>query len=86
MYSVIHMFRDLADNGHIYQPGDNFPRAGIEVSAERLLQLSTCNNLRGKPLIRPSETPVQAAEEKGNEIHAEAVKPAKRAVRSRKKG
>lgn len=51
MYTVIHMFRDKADGGRIYCPGDDYPRAGLEVSTERLMQLSTCDNARGKPLI-----------------------------------
>ena len=62
MYKVIHMFRDLADNGNIYQPGDEFPRAGLDVSDERLIQLSSCDNARGKPLIQAVEAPVHAEE------------------------
>ena len=51
MFKVIHMFRDLTDGGHIYCPGDTFPRAGIEATEERLAELSTADNRRGKPLI-----------------------------------
>jgi len=82
MYKVIHMFRDLADNCHIYQPGDNFPRAGLDVSAQRLQELASGDNLRGKPLIQP----VQADDDKGMEIPAEEQKPAAKPRRSRKKG
>ena len=64
MYTVIHMFRDKADGGRIYCPGDNYPRAGVEVSAERLMQLSSCDNARGKPLIKPITAPIDATNDK----------------------
>lgn len=67
MYTVIHMFRDKADGGRIYCPGDNYPRAGYDVSSERLMQLSSCNNARGKPLIKAVEAPVAAPVEATND-------------------
>jgi len=62
MYTVIHMFRDNADDGRIYRPGETYPRAGLEVSAERIDALATSNNLRGKPLIKFVEAPIEAKE------------------------
>ena len=51
MYKVVKLFTDLQDNEYLYQPGDTFPRAGFEVSEERLAELSGYNNRRGIPLI-----------------------------------
>jgi len=85
MYKVIRMFRDLADYGHLYQPGDTFPRSGFVADAERLNQLATNDNLRGKPLIEAVEAPKQAAEDKAKETDTTTKKSAQRPRRSRKK-
>lgn len=50
-YKVLEYFEDLQDYSHPYNPGDEFPRDGLKVSAERLEQLSTTKNLRGIKLI-----------------------------------
>lgn len=41
MYKVIEYFTDLQDNYHAYHVGDPFPRNGLDVSDERLTELST---------------------------------------------
>ena len=51
MYKVIKYFTDLQDKEHPYHPGDIFPRDGIQVSAERLKELSGKDNKQGTPLI-----------------------------------
>ena len=59
MYKVIKKFHDLQDaretkNGtvyHEYNVGDVFPHDGIEVSEERLAELSGSDNKQGVPLI-----------------------------------
>lgn len=51
MYRVIKYFTDLHDKDHPYNVGDTFPRAGIEVTEERLKELSGCDNKQGTPLI-----------------------------------
>lgn len=56
MYEVIHYFTDLQDNEFPYNPGDIFPREGMEVSEERLAELSGSNNRQHKPLIKKIET------------------------------
>ena len=58
MYKTVIMFRDLTDNGHVYHPGDTFPRDGMTVDAARITELSGSANRRGCPLI------VEAAEPK----------------------
>ena len=51
MYKVIKFFRDLQDKNHAYHEGDSFPRMGVQVSEERLKELSTDANKRHMPLI-----------------------------------
>lgn len=50
-YVVIVSFVDLQDNDYRYRVGDEFPRKGIEVSAERIEELLTDKNRRHKPMI-----------------------------------
>lgn len=52
MYEVIHYFTDLQDNEYPYNVGDIFPRDGLEVSEERLKELSGNENKQHKPLIK----------------------------------
>ena len=50
-YVVVTDFTDKIDK-HIYRAGDTFPRSGVEVSAERVAELTSNNNLRGVVLIK----------------------------------
>ncbi len=56
-YKVIHYFTDLQDFNHPYKVGDSFPRLGLDVSEERLKELSGNKNKQGKPLIKKVEHP-----------------------------
>ncbi len=58
MYEVIVYFEDLQDKGHPYDVGDIFPRQGLSVSHDRLVELSTNANRRRKPLIKRVEEKV----------------------------
>lgn len=58
MYEVICTFYDLTDNNFVYNVGDSFPRIGLEVSQDRIDELSGSNNKRGTPLIKPKEKPI----------------------------
>lgn len=51
MYRVVRPFFDLQDKNHEYAPGDTFPRAEMEVSAERIAELASDKNRRGVPVI-----------------------------------
>ena len=51
MYKVLKYFTDLQDNNYPYKAGDEFPRKGLDVPAERLEELSTAKNKRGIPVI-----------------------------------
>lgn len=61
MYKVIHFFTDLHDNNHAYNVGETFPRSGVKVTKERLVELAGSDNKQGKPLIEKVE---EAVEEK----------------------
>lgn len=68
MYKVIEYFTDLQDKSHKYYAGDEFPRKGLTVSAERLEELSTDKNRRGIPLIeKVDETEEQPTEDQTEE-------------------
>ena len=87
MYRVIDYFTDLQDNGHAYDVGDIFPREGVEVSAERLEELSSSKNKRGKALIElVKEKASKAADETASEpveAEDEAEKPKKKSKKSK---
>lgn len=51
MYKVIKHFADLQDNNHPYNVGDVYPRKGVNVSPERIAELSGSNNKQGVALI-----------------------------------
>ena len=90
MYKVIKFFRDLQDNNHAYHVGDLFPHDGMEVSKDRLLELSTDANRRHEPLIEKVEVepvegfmnPPEEAPEKP-EPKEETPKPKKKRGRPR---
>lgn len=52
MYEVINFFTDLWDEGHAYNVGDEYPRAGVSFPLKRYEELEGSNNRQGKPLIR----------------------------------
>lgn len=83
LYTVIFKFKDLNDNGHIYQPGDSFPRAGATASQKRLAELSGSKNKAGRPLIKAEEEP---AKEEPAEEEPKEEKPKKAPKKSTKKG
>lgn len=66
VYKTIEHFTDLQDNNYGYNVGDIFPRSGLEVSEERLAELSGSKNLRGRAVIEsiPDTVTEETAEEK----------------------
>lgn len=80
MYRVIEYFTDLQDGGHAYSVGDNFPREGVQVSDDRLKELSGADNKRGKPLIKAVEA--QKTKEEPAEAEEPAEQPKKKGKRS----
>ncbi len=69
MYKVIKYFTDLQDDNHPYNVGDDYPREGLKVTKERIAELSSSNNKRGKPLITLATS--QEEEEPKEEPNAE---------------
>lgn len=55
MYKAILYFTDLQDDGHIYHAGDKFPRRGLKVSDERIAELLSDGNRRGRAVIAEVE-------------------------------
>lgn len=52
MFRVVHEFLDLQDDKYYYHKGDKFPRDGMNVTDERITELSTSANKIGVPLIK----------------------------------
>ena len=50
-YVCVKSFSDLQDHDHICRPGDEYPRAGVDVSIGRLTSLSSTSNKTGQPVI-----------------------------------
>lgn len=59
MYTVIKHFVDLQDGNYSYEAGDTFPREGLNVSEERIAELSGSENLQKTPLIQPKKAPAK---------------------------
>ena len=57
MYRVVKTFADLQDGKRLYQPGDTFPRPGLEVTATRLAALASSDNAAHMVLIEAVEQP-----------------------------
>lgn len=70
-YRVINYFTDLQDGEHPYNVGDEFPRNGKTVTADRIKELSTDANRRGIALIEE----VRGAEETTTISEKETVEP-----------
>ena len=95
IYKVICPFADLLDDSHVYHVGDEFPRHGVIVKAERYKELMGSHNKLGKPLIEEvaEEVPDSEAEIGMNlpveptaeETIAEEKKPVKKASTARRK-
>ena len=78
-------FTDLQDNRYAYKAGDVFPRNGLEVSDDRLNELSSNHNRRGIPLISlvEEETTEPVEDEAEEETETVEEKPKKKRGRPR---
>lgn len=84
-YRVIKYFTDLQDGEYPYNVGDEFPRKGKTVTADRIKELSGTQNKRGIALIEE----VRGAEETAAISDTETVEPEETAPvenESRKRG
>lgn len=55
MYKVIYKFRDLKDDLHQYQVGDEYPRKGAKEDKKRIAELLGKTNKLHRPLIEEIE-------------------------------
>ncbi|MBK3922939.1 Rho termination factor N-terminal domain-containing protein [Staphylococcus haemolyticus] len=67
-HKVIKYFTDLQDDDYEYNVGDSFPRTGLDVSEERLTELSTKNNRQNKPLIERVQEQTNYSDMKVSEL------------------
>ena len=65
-YKAKEHFIHLQDNNHSYNVGDIYPRSGYDVSEERIAELASSDNLRGRAVIEliPDEVTEETVEEK----------------------
>lgn len=82
MYKAIEYFTDLQDNEYEYKAGDTYPREGYEPSAERIEELASDKNKRGRAVIKLVAAPKKAVIDEPAEAPVEEEQPKKR---SRKK-
>lgn len=79
-YVVVTDFTDKNDK-HIYRVGDEFPHSGVEVSAERVAELTSKDNMRGEVLIKAvQESKIQPKKEEAAKVE-EGVVPKKKAAK-----
>lgn len=79
-YVVVTDFTDKIDK-HIYRTGDEFPRSGVEVSAERVAELTSKDNMRGVVLIKAVQERKIQPEKKETSKVEEVVAPKKKAAK-----
>lgn len=83
-YVVVTDFTDKNDK-HIYRVGDEFPHSGADVSAERVAELTSKDNMRGEVLIKAlQESKIQPEKEETAKAK-EAVAPKKKAAKTANK-
>lgn len=77
-YKVIRYFKDAKDNKKAYHPGEEYPREGLQVSKERLEELSTDKNCKGVPFIEAVPEKKQPKAEKPKEAEPQEEPKPKR--------
>lgn len=60
-YKALVYFEDIQDGRHPYNAGDEFPRPGYTPSEQRIAELSSTNNKRGKAVIIGIQDDVEVA-------------------------
>ena len=86
MYRVIKDFTDKNDH-HVYVAGDEFPRDGVEVSAERVAELASTDNVRGEVLIEAVDTgKIRPVSEETEGIDSSSLRPKGSLQRRKQRG
>lgn len=62
-YRVKEYFTDSEDGKYAYNVGASFPREGVTVTSERIKELASTKNKRGKVLIELVQSTAQEVEE-----------------------
>ena len=75
-FIVKRFFMDLQDGRRAYNPGDVYPREGLEPSEKRIQELAGANNRLGQPLIEEIPEPIER--EKATDRKAAKRKTAKK--------
>jgi hypothetical protein len=84
-YVVVTDFTDKNDK-HIYRVGDEFPHSGADVSAERVAELTSKDNMRGEVLIKAlQESKIQPEKEETDKVEEVAAPKKKTAKKANKK-
>ena len=84
-YVVVTDFTDKNDK-HIYRVGDEFPHSGADVSAERVAELTSKDNMRGEVLIKVvQEGKIQPEKEETDKVEEVAAPKKKTAKKTNKK-
>lgn len=73
IYKVVKAFSDLQDDRHVYNAGDTFPREGVDVSEDRLKELSSTSNRLGIPLIKAEKPAEEKPSEEAVPVEEEAM-------------
>ena len=84
MYIVVKDFTDRIDK-HIYRAGDKYPRSGVDVSDDRVAELTSKNNMRGEVLVEVVEKAEISPENDETEIVEEVVVEEKKQPKKRNK-
>lgn len=86
MFVVVTDFTDRIDK-HIYRAGDEYPRPGVDVSEERVAELTSTDNLRGEVLIKAVQKgkiqPVAGETEKADKSVAPKKKQSKKSKKEK---
>ena len=84
-YVVLTDFTDKNDK-HIYRVGDEFPHSCADVSAERVAELTSKDNMRGEVLIKAvQKSKIQPEKEETDKAEEVAVPKKKTAKKANKK-
>lgn len=80
-FLVIAPFVDLEDGHHMYRKGDVYPREGLKVSEERIMQLLSNQNKARKSFIERVAEPIT---EKISVVDATTEQPKKKRTKRSK--
>jgi gas vesicle protein len=81
-FLVIAPFVDLEDGHHMYRVGDVYPRAGLNVSEERIMQLLSTQNKAHKSFL---ERVAEQTNEESSAVETETVETVEQPKKRRTK-